>query len=183
MPLIPVLLVLLIPFALILAIPIGLVQRYRLGKARRMARGWLALVNLLMIILSAAIFVWASALTNFWIPNAFKYSLLGLIGGTLLGLLGLALTKWEQTQRALHYTPNRWLVLALTLAVATRLLYGLWRVWHTWRTTGGESWLASAGVAGSIAIGAVVLGYYLSYSAGVYRRIKVQRRSWPHREH
>lgn len=88
-------------------------------------------------------------------------------------LVGLAMTRWEPTPQALHYTPNRWLVLLITLAVTTRLLYGLWRIWHAWRTAGSDaSWLASAGVAGSMAVGAVVLGYYLTYSAGVRWRLR-----------
>ena len=49
----------------------------------------------------------------------------------------------------------------------------VWRVWHSWRTTGPDgSWLASAGIAGSMAIGAMVIGYYLAYSAGICRRLK-----------
>ena len=54
------------------------------------------------------------------------------LGGCLLGLLGLALTRWEHTPRALHYTPNRWLILIITLVVSARLLYGIWRIWHGW---------------------------------------------------
>ena len=49
-----------------------------------------------MIALSAAVFLWAAAITNFWIPNAFRYSLFGLVSGGVLGLLGLALTSWEE---------------------------------------------------------------------------------------
>ena len=101
------------------------------------------------------------------------HEVFGLTGGVVLGWLGLALSRWEHTPRTLYYTPNHWLVLVITLAVTARLLYGFWRIWHAWRTaTAGESWHTSAGVAGSLAVGALVVGYYLSYSAGVYRRIK-----------
>jgi hypothetical protein len=34
----------------------------------------------------------------------------------------------------------------------------------------GESWFVAAGVAGSMAAGAVVIGYYLVYWLGVRRR-------------
>lgn len=175
MPLIPFVLALLLVIALVLATPLVLVLRYRAGKMRRRARIWVATVNLVSIAVSTPLFLWVAAITSLWVPKAFIYSLMGLLGGSLLGLLGLALTRWEKTPQALHYTPNRWLVLLITLAVTTRLLYGLWRIWHAWRTSGPEtSWLAAAGVAGSMAVGAVVLGYYLTYSAGVRWRLRAR---------
>ncbi|MFN2508059.1 MAG: DUF1453 domain-containing protein [Chthoniobacterales bacterium] len=173
MPLIPLVLALLLPVILVLALPFSLIQRYRIGTARRLGRRWVATINLLTLVFSVALFVWAAALTNFWVPKAFIYSLVGLACGSLLGLLGVGLTRWEQTSRALFYTPNRWLILVITLAVTARLLYGSWRAWHAWGATGsGTSWLAASGLAGSMAVGAVVLGYYLVYSAGVWRRLR-----------
>jgi hypothetical protein len=107
------------------------------------------------------------------VPHALRYSVLGLLGGFAIGIIGLWLSRWERAPRSLHYTPNRWLVLGVTLVVTARLLYGLWRGWHTWREAPGEtSWVAAFGVAGSMAAGAVVLGYYLSYWLGVRRRLR-----------
>jgi hypothetical protein len=170
--LIPLVLALFV-LVLALAMPLSLVMRYRAGTARRLGRRWVATLNLLAFALSAGVFVWAAAISSFWVPDAFRFSLVGFMGGGLLGLLGLALTRWEKTPRALHYTPNRWLILIITLAVTTRLLYGLWRIWHSWRAAGPDtSWVASAGVAGSMAVGAVALGYYLIYSAGVRWRLR-----------
>ena len=179
MPLIPLAIVLLIPFVFILAMPLGLVQRYRVGKARRLGRRWVATLNLWMTALSSGLFIWAAALTNYWIPEAFINSVLGLTTGAIIGLLGLALTRWEEAPRTLYYTPNRWLILLLTLAVTTRLLYGFWRGWQAWTASGHDkSWLVEAGAANSMAVGAVVLGYYLIYAAGVYRRLGRHRRQW-----
>jgi fructose-specific phosphotransferase system IIC component len=101
-----------------------------------------------------------------------RYSLFGFMGGCLLGLLGLGVTHWEETPQALHYTPNRWLILIITLVVTARLLYGIWRIWHAWRASGSDtSWLQTAGVAGSLALGAIMLGYYATYSAGLRWRL------------
>jgi hypothetical protein len=51
--------------------------------------------------------------------------------------------------------------------------YGFWRSWHAWRAgIEGGSWYVAAGVAGSMAAGAVVLGYYFSYWFGVRRRLR-----------
>jgi hypothetical protein len=171
MPLVPLLAVLIGVVAFIVSIPFLLVLRYRLGIARRPARTWIVTLNVLSLLASAAFFLWVAAMSNFWVPNAFRYSLIGFITGILLGMLGLRLTRWEPTPRALYYTPSRWLVFLITLAVSVRLLYGLWRIWHAWRTTGGDdSWLASAGIPGSMAVGALVLGYYFTYFAGVRLR-------------
>lgn len=173
MPLIPFVLALLFVLALVFASPLLLVLRYRAGTARRRGRRLVATINLGSMLVSVGLFLWVAAMTAFWVPKAFSYSLAGLIVGCVLGLLGLAVTRWELTPQALYYTPNRWLVLLITLAVTTRLLYGLWRIWHAWRTAGPDtSWVASAGVAGSMAVGAVVLGYYLIYSAGVRWRLR-----------
>jgi hypothetical protein len=177
-PLIPLLVVLFAIVAFIVAMPFLLIIRFRLGVARRPARRWVATINVLSLLASAALFLWIAALTNSWVSNAFRYSLIGFIAGVLLGTFGLKVTRWEPTARALHYTPNRWLVLLITIAVTTRLLFGLWRIWHAWRTTGHDgSWLASAGIPGSMAVSALVLGYYLSYFVGVRWRIGNARSS------
>lgn len=178
MPLVPLFAALLLVLALILAMPLLLFLRYRAGTARRRAYRWVATLNLATIVLSAGFFLYVAVITTFWVPDAFRYSVFGLLGGGLLGLIGLALTRWEQTPRALHYTPNRWLILIITLAVSARLLYGIWRIWHGWRTSGSDSsWLTSVGIAGSLALGALMLGYYVAYSAGVWWRLRQRAKS------
>jgi hypothetical protein len=172
-PLVPLIVALLAVCALVLATPLLLLLRYRTGTARRVARRCVLTVNALSMLLSAGLFIWIAAITNFWVPRTFGYSLIGMLAGSLLGLLGLAATRWEKTPTAIYYTPNRWLVLLVTLAVVTRMVYGLWRIWHAWRTTGRDtSWLAAAGIPGSMAVGALVIGYYLAYSAGLSWRLK-----------
>ncbi len=179
MPFIPILLLLLFCVgAVLIAIPLGLVQRYRVGTKRRIGRSWVAALNLLLASFSAAVFLWVAALTNFWLPTAFKSSLLAFGAGLLLGLVGLLLTRWDRTPHGLHYTPNRWLVLCIVAAVAARLIYGWLRGWHAWQTHGNDtSWLAAAGIPGSMAVGAGVLGYYTAYWAGVWWRVRRHRKA------
>jgi hypothetical protein len=114
-----------------------------------------------------------AAISNRWIPNAFRYTLIGSACGFALGFIGLALSRWESTPQGVHYTPNRWLILLITLVVTARIFYGFWRGWNAWQTTpAGESWLAVSGAAGSMGAGAAVLGYYLIYWAGLLRRVR-----------
>ena len=157
----------------ILLLPLSILQRYRVGTRRQQARGWLIGINLLGMSLSAVMFLIGAAATNIWIPNAFRYSALGLLAGTALGLLGLLLTRWEPSARALHYTPNRFLVLAITLTITARVAYSFWRAWETWGGAADrKEWLVTWGVAEALAAGGVVLGYYVAYWLGVRRRFK-----------
>lgn len=165
------LLILLALVALIALIPLALVQRYRLGTARQRARGWLAAINLAGFALSGIFLVSSAALTTMWVPGTLTYTATGLAAGAALGIFGLWLTQWEPSSDALYYTPNRLLVLGVMLVVAARLLYGIWIGWQRWRAgMEGESWFVAAGVAGSMAAGAVAIGSYLAYWIGVRRR-------------
>jgi hypothetical protein len=164
---------LLLVLAFLVLLPITLIQRYRVGTARQRARGWLIAVNMVGIVLSCAFFLVGAAASSFWIPNAFAYSVLGMGVGCLLGALGLLLTRWEPSVRDLHYTPSRVLVLLITVIVSARLAYGVWRAWHSWSAAaGGSDWIIRSGAAESLGVGAVVLGYYLIYWAGVRRRFR-----------
>ncbi len=171
MPLIALAIV--IVLALIAIIPISIVQRFRMGTARRQARRWVATLNLAALTISVALFLVGSLVTSQWVPDAFTYTLLGLSMGAVLGVAGTMLTRWEHTTGGrVHYTPNRWLVLAITLLVTARVLYGFWRGWEAWRASvESMTWVAASGVAGSVSAGAVVLGYYLVFWMGVRRRI------------
>ena len=171
MPLI--LLAVLLLLAPVLLVPLSLVLRYRAGTARRRARGWVAAINIAGLVLSVILFLAGAAITGIWAPHALPYSLLGLGGGIVLGIFGLWLSRWERTAEGLHYTPNRLLVLGVTLIFTARMVYGWWRAWHAWRAAPGEdSWLAAFGIAGSLAAGAVVLGYYLAYWIGLRARLR-----------
>jgi hypothetical protein len=162
---------------LIALVPLSLMLRYRASTARRMARGWVLAINVVAIGLSATLLLVAAALTTLRDPRAFTYTVSGLLGGCALGVLGLALSRWEATPRGLHYTPSRALVFAIMLLVASRMVYGVWRAWHAWHAPSTEtSWIAASGVAGSLAAGGVVLGYFLAYNAGVWRRLRHHRR-------
>ncbi len=174
MPLVALALVLLAPLLALVLAPVTLVQRYRAGTARRRARRWVALLNAGLSLLSAVFLLAFAALATMWVPHAGLAALAGVVVGGILGLLGLRLTRWDATTDVLHYTPHRWLVLGVTLVVSARLVYGLWRGWVAWWQYGGTStWLAAAGLPGSLAAGALVLGYTFVFWAGISRRTRL----------
>jgi hypothetical protein len=171
-----VVLIAFVALAAIVLLPLSLIQRYRVGAARRPARGWFIGLNLGAVAISTVLFLVAAAITNAWVPNAFAFTLIGFGAGCALGFLGLAVTRWESTPQTLHYTPNAMLVLLVTLLVTARIVYGFWRSWHAWNA-GLGSFGAAFGIAQSMAAGAVVLGYYLTYWMGVRRRLRRYRRT------
>jgi hypothetical protein len=136
-------------------------------------------LNVFATCLSALLFLVGAAVTTVWVPRAFSSALMGLAGGCVLGLIGIWLSRWEAAPGSLHYTPNRWLVLGITLVVAGRVIYGALRAWYAWGGVADDASLVAAfGIPGSLAAAATVLGYYLSFSIGVRFRIGTwQKRS------
>ena len=167
---------LLIPLLVIVLIPVSLVLRLRRGTMRRQARRWMVTANMIAATLSTVMFLIGALITSRWVPDVLRYSFTGLGVGAVLGLSGFALTRWESSGGVVHYTPNRWLVLTVTLVVAARIFYGVWRAWAAWQA-GVEQIAAvtASGIAMSIAAGAVVLGYYLIYWIAVRRRLQTSK--------
>jgi len=64
---------------------------------RRQARGWVVTVNTIAITLPTAMFLIGALITSRGIPEVLRYSLGGLGAGTVLGLIGFALTRWESS--------------------------------------------------------------------------------------
>ena len=172
-------LVLVLPLVVIALMPLILIQRYRLGKARRLARPWVATLNVALTALSAVLFLTVAAATTIWVPHALRGAAAGVLVGLAMGLVGLLLTRWEPTPATLHFTPNRWLVLLVTVMVSVRILYGFWRSLEAARAgIYGTQMVLAFGIPESLAVGGAVIGYYLAYAIGARRRIgQWQRRA------
>jgi hypothetical protein len=174
---VPVLLLLFAAFGLILAVvllmPVSLVMRYRAGRTRRQARRWIASLNIAALALSVVLWLTATGLTSFWVPGSLEYALVGLAIGGLLGVIGLALTRWDATSDRLHFTPNAWIVLFITVVVGARITYGVWRTWHAWEAgLDHTSLVVVDGIRGSLAAAGIVLGYQLTFWLGVLQRVR-----------
>ena len=172
MPLLILPLVILVLLALwLLLLPLSLWQRYRLGKARRKAWPWLVRLNSWLLLFSAGLFVASMAITNVWWPGALAYALVGMGAGLLAGVVGLWLSRFEQTPQGLYYTPNPWLVLTLTLLVAARIAMGFVEMWRYWQGREALSIVPVLDHASLFAVAGLLLGYYLSYTWGLRRRL------------
>ena len=158
---------------------LSLALRYRAGTARRQGRRWVATMNLWMTSFSAALFLFVAFLMSFWLGPTLRFALAGMAIGAVLGLLGLALTRWEVEREELFYTPSRWLALIITFAIAARFAYGWWHATHPGVNASGEQhWLMSASTAQfSFAVAAGLIGYYLVFAIGVrFRLVRHERR-------
>ncbi|PYI69949.1 MAG: DUF1453 domain-containing protein, partial [Verrucomicrobia bacterium] len=95
MPIIIFALLLFVLLALAGVVLLSLALRYRVGTARRQARRWVASLNVWMTSFSAIFFLSFTLLLSFWVGSAFGFALIGMGVGGILGLLGLAVTRWE----------------------------------------------------------------------------------------
>jgi hypothetical protein len=146
---------------------LSLALRYRAGTARRQGRRWVASLNVWLTSLSAVFFLCFTLMISFWVGTAFRFALIGMGCGGILGLLGLAMTHWERKSEGLFYTPSRWLAVFVTLAIAARFVYGWWRATHS-SVSSNQHWLmAASGTELSLAVAAGLIAYYLVYSIGV----------------
>jgi hypothetical protein len=148
---------------------LSLALRYRAGTARRQARRWVATLNVWATSFSAFFFFSFTVLLSFWTESAFRFALIGMCVGGILGLVGLAMTRWENRPEGLFYTPNRWLAVVVILAIAARFAYGWWRATHSGSTASADQhWLMTPSPTQlSIAVAAGLVAYYLIYSIGV----------------
>jgi hypothetical protein len=160
---------------------LSLALRYRAGTARRQARRWVVCLNVWATSFSVVFFLSFTLLLSFWVGSAFRFALIGMGCGAILGLLGLAMTRWENQDEGLFYTPSRWLAFLIVSAIAARFVYGWWHATHSGNgAPGDQHWLITAsGTQLSLAVAAGLIAYYLVYSIGVRLRLMrhEQRRS------
>lgn len=168
--LLPVLLLGLVLLWLML-LPVLLLQRYRLGRARQRAIGWVVGANAWLLLMSAVLLLAGAWLGQRWVASALPFAAAGLAAGILIGLLGVRLAAIESTAKGMFHTPNRWLVLMLTMAVAARIALGMWQAWLHLRA-GGEAQGLLAEQGSLFALGALLLGYYLAYVWGLRRTLR-----------
>ncbi|RZA12584.1 MAG: hypothetical protein EOP02_30005 [Proteobacteria bacterium] len=86
-------------------------------------------------------------------------------------MAGLWLTHFESTPQGLFYTPNAWLILLLTLLVTARILMGFVEVWRYWQGRESLAMIPVLDHASLFAVAGLLIGYYLSYTWGLRRRL------------
>lgn len=96
----------------------------------------------------------------------------GLVGGVVLAVVDLRLTRFEATPKGRFYTPNGWIGIAVTALFLGRLAGRFFTMSERMATTqAGAS--PFAGVQQSpltLALFLLLAGYYVAYYAGVLRK-------------
>lgn len=179
MPFLLLLLFLLLPLMWVVLLPVSLWQRYRYGRARRLARGWLLAINAWTLLLSAALFVLATAVSLVWWPDSLMHAGAGMAVGALLGVVGVALTRWDVAPAGVYYQPNAWLVLALLALVAARIALGLFQFARYWQAEVIDANSMLTGHGSLVGVAGLLLGYYLVYAWGVKWRVARLQRLQP----
>lgn len=177
MPLLLIALLLMVVVAFGGVVLLSFALRYRAGTARRQGRRWVATLNLWMTAFSALLFLLFASAASFWVEHSFRYALAGAVIGSLLGLCGLGLTRWETERGGLFYTPSRSLALLLTVAIVARFIYGFWRHFHPAEVSSSNPLLAASAAQLSLAVGAGLISYYLVYAIGVRLRLRRHERT------
>lgn len=153
-----------------LLLPFSLWQRYRHGHARRRASAWMVRANTWLLAASVPLFMAGAWIGSYWMPHAVRDAALGLCAGVVVGIVSLWLTRFEREAGQLFYTPNRWLILALTGLVAMRIGFGLWAGWQRFAANAAPPLALWAQAGGVIGVGGILLGYYLAYTWGLRAR-------------
>lgn len=157
-------------FALwVLLLPLAIVQRYRHGRARRRVQPWFVGANAWLLALSALVFLASAWGLGHWVPGALPDAALGLGAGLLAGLAGLRLDRFEATPQGFFRTPNRWLVLGLSLLLAARIAVGAWLAWQELAGSAGLAWVTRGGL---LAVAGVLLGYASATAWGLRARVR-----------
>ena len=121
------------------------------------------------------------ALAGFRDPRLAEGLALGLLGGAVLGILALRLTRFEIDGANDCYFPNVWIGLALTTLLIGRLLYRFMVIWPEMSNTAGGGGYASLQRSPlTLAVVGLLFGYYIAYYAGLllhHRRARMLVRS------
>lgn len=94
--------------------------------------------------------------------------LVGVVFGSTLGVYGLRLTKFEETQQGLFYTPSAHLGIALSLLFAGRVVYRLAQFYTVMSSTPSSSTEFMRSPL-TLAIFSALAGYYITYAIGLLR--------------
>jgi hypothetical protein len=104
------------------------------------------------------------------------FAVAGLVGfgaGVALALVGLRLTRFDVMPGGIFYTPNGYIGAALSAVLLGRLVYRFQVLYPSMQAAKAETGDAFASFQGSpltIALFAIVIGYYLTYCAGLLAR-------------
>jgi hypothetical protein len=137
--------------------------RRTIGRQRSRAwRHWCGVVffPLIALMLTFAAFSSALAEAALWC---------GFAGGAVLALRALRLTRFERTAEGFFFTPNAYIGVALSLLLASRVLYRVAQLYGGGGAAARQTHTDFAAAPLTLLILGLVAGYYTVYGAGLLR--------------
>ena len=101
-------------------------------------------------------------------PSALLALVAGAVGGAVLGIVGLRLTRFESTPEGRFYTPNAYLGVALALLLIARIGWRYVQLYGATTEAMGQPPDFSRSPL-TLAIFGLLAGYYTLYAAGLLR--------------
>lgn len=130
-----------------------------------------------ILTLVGGLFLYAAAATH--ASAAVEAGLGGLILGSVLGFVGLRLTRFESTPEGFFYTPNLYIGVGLSALFIGRLIYRFIVVGQVAAAPataagqpGADPFAAITANPLTLAIFTLIVGYYVTYCAGVLLRAR-----------
>jgi hypothetical protein len=153
-------------------VPLAVRQPYRVGVARHPGGAWASTVLAVSFLVAAAALLGATVELGRLAPKA-RPAVMGALGiGVLVGLLAFTLSTWQNHRGIVYFHPNQRVTLAITGLTMLRIAYGLWLLWSaSGAVSVDRRWMASVGMAGTLAAAAVLTGYGFGFWGAVRVRI------------
>jgi hypothetical protein len=142
------------------------------GVARHPGGAWASTVLAVSFLIAAAALLGATVELGRLAPKA-RPAVMGALGiGVLVGLLAFTLSTWQNHRGIVYFHPNQRVTLVITGLTMLRIAYGLWLLWSASGSVSVDRrWMASVGMAGTLAAAAVLTGYGLGFWGAVRARI------------
>jgi hypothetical protein len=158
------------PIAPFVLAPLALLMLYR--RVRRSVGRQLLRPHALMVrVVIMALIALGLGSMAWFAPQLGLGAVAGLVLGAGLGLIGLKLTRFESDAEHRYYIPNPYIGVALSALLLARLAYRyMVLVPSTVQAASASAMPPPYGSPLTMALVALLIGYYLSYSAGVLLR-------------
>jgi len=152
-------------------VPLAARQAYRVGSARNPEGAWASTVLVASFVVAAAALAGAVELGR--LASKAQTAVLGAMAiGVLVGLLAYTLSTWQNHRGIVYFHPNQRVSLVVVAVTLLRVAYGLWRIYATPGAAAPDRrWMASVGIAGTLAAAALLTGYGLGFWGAVRMRI------------
>jgi hypothetical protein len=153
-------------------VPLAVRQPYRVGVARHPQGAWASTVLAISFVVAAMALMGLATELGRLAPKA-QPAVLGAFGiGVLVGLLAYTLSTWQNHRGVVYFHPNQRVTLVIASLTMLRIAYGLWRIWSASGVASVDRrWMASVGMAGTLAAAALLTGYGLGFWGAVRLRI------------